>query len=469
MAVHAEQHPLGLDPSGPTAWGPMRLEAPQHLEQHGNLSFSTQRGSYEASTIVSDPFVASVESQHAWQQHHQTPTAALTADDQLQHLAFIKQQHHQQLVNDTNGGGGYLVPQHHAAMNGHYRGEHDRQFKTRLCVYLASGTCPHGSRCLFAHSTEELRAAPSHRSNCGTEYKTKLCRYSFADCPFAAVGRCQFAHSVEELRAPAGGVHGASSRRFKTRLCKYHMAGHCPYAATNTCQFAHSEEELRSPPATLSTNGRRATGPVEWYAAASNSTELSPPTPAGTDAAPTINGSHRVVVATNQARQPQDVSAQSPGGAGQSQSAAALRAALEQKRFTKLCKYFLAGHCPFAASGTCQFAHSATELRRRSPPPQQPPAPQQQQPRSPRKSSRSPQRAPRLVVASPGPRQNVVPAEQPSVAPLQVPPERPSTTPPASTTPLVQSIEDIWSSPGFALDAPARVPDWSFHAEVSPR
>eukprot|EP00630_Chrysocystis_fragilis_P001983 CAMPEP_0197393080 /NCGR_PEP_ID=MMETSP1165-20131217/4113_1 /TAXON_ID=284809 /ORGANISM="Chrysocystis fragilis, Strain CCMP3189" /LENGTH=241 /DNA_ID=CAMNT_0042918737 /DNA_START=415 /DNA_END=1136 /DNA_ORIENTATION=- len=132
--------------------------------------------------------------------------------------------------------------------------ERERQFKTRLCVYLGSGACPHGARCLFAHSVDELRAAPSHRSS--AEYKTKLCRYSLAECPFAAVGRCQFAHSVEELRAP--GNHGASSRRFKTRLCKYHMAGHCPYAATNTCQFAHSEDELRSPaPAWRS--------PSEWY------------------------------------------------------------------------------------------------------------------------------------------------------------------------------------------------------------
>ena len=27
-----------------------------------------------------------------------------------------------------------------------------RHFKTRLCVYLASGSCPHGARCFFAHS-----------------------------------------------------------------------------------------------------------------------------------------------------------------------------------------------------------------------------------------------------------------------------------------------------------------------------
>ncbi|KAJ8601531.1 hypothetical protein CTAYLR_008008 [Chrysophaeum taylorii] len=243
----------------------------------------------------------------------------------------------------------------------------ERQFKTRLCVYLASGACPHGARCLFAHSVEELRSMP--RSACA-EYKTKLCRYSFADCPFAAVGRCQFAHSVDELRTSSG-THGASARRFKTRLCKYHMAGHCPYAATNTCQFAHSEEELRSPP----TYSPRPTALEAWYSTALNGGE-SADKPAKVVVLPQRQQqSARVVVATQQPR-PENSS---------------LRASLEQKRFTKLCKYFLAGHCPFSASGTCQFAHSAGELRRRSPPPA-----------SPRKSgSRSPQRSPRLAEIPP--------------------------------------------------------------------
>ena len=113
------------------------------------------------------------------------------------------------------------------------------------------GGCPHGARCFFAHSQEELR--PPAAATCA-EYKTRPCRYSLAECPFAAAGRCQFAQSLDELRqgppnlAAASPERLLSARRFKTRLCKYFMAGHCPYAATNTCQFAHSNDELRAPP-----------------------------------------------------------------------------------------------------------------------------------------------------------------------------------------------------------------------------
>ena len=32
--------------------------------------------------------------------------------------------------------------------------------------------------------------------------------------------------------------------RYKTKMCKYFLAGHCPYVATGTCQFAHSRDEL---------------------------------------------------------------------------------------------------------------------------------------------------------------------------------------------------------------------------------
>jgi len=486
------------------------------------------------------------------------------------------------------GGGGGAAGQNDA-----------RQYKTRLCVYLSSpGGCPHGSRCFFAHGIGELRPIvnlqqqqqqqqqqPSQR-----EYKTKPCRYSFSECPFAAVGRCQFAHSLEELRAqqpttnqntqnsilgnnggvdasslasllsggsaPFGGVttatrgglggfgsglgggfstsptaspfgggngmnanvgattttnqggtslaalsvapvpsrsssagsqnvpvlskqqddtHAAQqaaaaanhARRFKTRLCKYHMAGHCPYAATNTCQFAHSEEELRVPPQrtwrpsnvdthwggynnnnnnnggnnttqnaggnnnnnnqhngqthtqnnTSSLGGMHDNASVlsETHSSLSSGGQNSPPMSSsaknggglGTSslsslssttssyqnqnqsqnqttqhqttqqAQPPAATTTNIAVASNAAAQNGAAATTTTTNAAAAaanqghQSGAALRAALEQKRFTKLCKYFLAGHCPFAASGTCQFAHSASELRRRSPPPAQ--------------------------------------------------------------------------------------------------
>ncbi|KAJ1460373.1 hypothetical protein M885DRAFT_413488, partial [Pelagophyceae sp. CCMP2097] len=33
-------------------------------------------------------------------------------------------------------------------------------FKTKLCVYVSTGVCPHGERCFFAHSISELRVPP---------------------------------------------------------------------------------------------------------------------------------------------------------------------------------------------------------------------------------------------------------------------------------------------------------------------
>ncbi|KAJ1460372.1 hypothetical protein M885DRAFT_593196 [Pelagophyceae sp. CCMP2097] len=246
------------------------------------------------------------------------------------------------------------------------------------------------------------------------------------------------------------------ARRFKTRLCKYHMAGHCPYAATKTCQFAHSEEELRAPPAALvagltmaglqmqlppqyqqphaprrhasppaqgspaggapqqapSSNGRGYApppdsahfAPVQHARAAAHAAGLQA---AGADIhggmlspngmqngyAPLppqfsqlaheahggyghAHGSQQQLSHAAQAAQDAYGNGAAFGGGGahfavaRAPAGAALRASLEQKRFTKLCKYFIAGHCPFSASGTCQFAHSERELRRRSPPPQ---------------------------------------------------------------------------------------------------
>ena len=414
-----------------------------------------------------------------------------------------------------------VVPQQQQQQQQQQQGSDSRQYKTRLCVYLSSpGGCPHGSRCFFAHGIQELRpiintttaavcppattsspqngaVQPPALQRSQSEYKTKPCRYSYAECPFAAVGRCQFAHSLDELRGntnagtqpaqaapgppsaktspllghrsppqtysafgslpgqqqqqqqqpPVGGglnrptsdripvlsasqqkddSHAAQqaaaaaanhARRFKTRLCKYHMAGHCPYAATNTCQFAHSEEELRAPPqrtwrpSSLDTqqhwyhanaNGVGNHQPTTTNTAANPAAAVNPsvpqPTPEAAEGgvvAPQVQGKAvggQVASAPSyqqqqQPQQPQQSPMMGPqqpthtnpnqqaqqqpptGNQPPHQSGAALRAALEQKRFTKLCKYFLAGHCPFAASGTCQFAHSASELRRRSPPP----------------------------------------------------------------------------------------------------
>ena len=52
------------------------------------------------------------------------------------------------------------------------------------------------------------------------------------------------AHSLDELR-PGPATHRQKvEHRYKTKMCKYFLAGHCPYVATGTCQFAHSRDEL---------------------------------------------------------------------------------------------------------------------------------------------------------------------------------------------------------------------------------
>ena len=117
--------------------------------------------------------------------------------------------------------------------------EQQRQFKTRMCHYGAS--CPYGpKRCYFAHSESELRL-PSARWWIA-EYKTKPCRYSLAECPFAADGRCQFAHDVSELKTS----RTDQPANFKTRMCKYAATGNCPYEGA--CSYAHSVSELRTRP-----------------------------------------------------------------------------------------------------------------------------------------------------------------------------------------------------------------------------
>ena len=43
-----------------------------------------------------------------------------------------------------------------------------RHFKTRLCVYLASGSCPHGARCFYAYRPAAPGAAPAAQTAAST-------------------------------------------------------------------------------------------------------------------------------------------------------------------------------------------------------------------------------------------------------------------------------------------------------------
>lgn len=63
--------------------------------------------------------------------------------------------------------------------------------KKSLCKnFMANSYCPYGSKCQFAHGTEELRI----NSDSNRSYKTRLC-YAFVNTGYCSYGpRCNFIH-----------------------------------------------------------------------------------------------------------------------------------------------------------------------------------------------------------------------------------------------------------------------------------
>jgi hypothetical protein len=104
----------------------------------------------------------------------------------------------------------------------------DRQLKcTRLCAFHLRGECKYGSRCTFAHTSDQLQRMPDLR-------KTRMCK-SFAE------GRCndpecKFAHGQSELRS--------TGEYYKKALCAWYAKGRCVNG--NRCRFAHGAHELRN-------------------------------------------------------------------------------------------------------------------------------------------------------------------------------------------------------------------------------
>ena len=224
-------------------------------------------------------------------------------------------------------------------------GPQDPTYKTRLCVYPL-GECPHGALCKFAHGQAELRPSPAATT---ATYKTRPCRYTLAECPFAAAGRCQFAHSLDELRqgppnlAPDSRL---SAKFYKTKMCRYGET--CPYRDEGRCQYAHSRDELRC---------RRA--------AVVGSTSLPAVTPTAAEASDLLEYD-TAPQAWPPPRTPQR-RLTPPAADATTFGLARHYDEIARRRFTKICKYFLAGHCPFEAEGKCQFASTRAEIRRADP------------------------------------------------------------------------------------------------------
>mmetsp|Transcript_30141 Transcript_30141/g.69349 ORF Transcript_30141/g.69349 Transcript_30141/m.69349 type:complete len:684 (+) Transcript_30141:210-2261(+) len=108
------------------------------------------------------------------------------------------------------------------------RHKHSKQLtKTVMCRFFLQGTCGKGSRCAYAHTSDEMRDKPDLSF-------TSMCRtfLQIGSCPDPD---CTFAHSEAQLRTTAG--------FFKTKRCRFAASGRCRHG--NTCRFAHSAAELQ--------------------------------------------------------------------------------------------------------------------------------------------------------------------------------------------------------------------------------
>jgi len=78
-------------------------------------------------------------------------------------------------------------------------GRTDR-LKTKMCHSLVSGNCSFGSKCLFAHSVDELRIVGDDEK--ASHFKQKTCKWFNVNgvnkCIYGT--HCRFAHGTEELK-----------------------------------------------------------------------------------------------------------------------------------------------------------------------------------------------------------------------------------------------------------------------------
>eukprot|EP00931_Biecheleriopsis_adriatica_P063099 TRINITY_DN3816_c0_g1_i1.p1 TRINITY_DN3816_c0_g1~~TRINITY_DN3816_c0_g1_i1.p1 ORF type:complete len:398 (-),score=84.58 TRINITY_DN3816_c0_g1_i1:39-1232(-) len=101
--------------------------------------------------------------------------------------------------------------------------------KTKFCMYHLQGLCQYGQRCAFAHSCDELQAAPDLK-------RTRLCAaFAAGSCKDSS---CRFAHGNDELRS--------TDTLYKSKLCMWYEQGSCRNG--RECRFAHGTAELRDVP-----------------------------------------------------------------------------------------------------------------------------------------------------------------------------------------------------------------------------
>uniref|UniRef100_A0A7S2VT85 C3H1-type domain-containing protein n=1 Tax=Lankesteria abbotti TaxID=340204 RepID=A0A7S2VT85_9APIC len=103
-----------------------------------------------------------------------------------------------------------------------------RFYKTKMCPYMnVKGRCCRTSKCVYAHSTDELRELPDLQ-------KTKLCTNVKVN-GICSDPSCRFAHSLEDLRH--------TDLFFKTKLCHMWKKGRCSSGVL--CRHAHGVHDLK--------------------------------------------------------------------------------------------------------------------------------------------------------------------------------------------------------------------------------
>lgn len=117
--------------------------------------------------------------------------------------------------------------------------------KTKLCVYSVQGSCRLGSKCSFAHSSNEVQETPNL-------HKTQICdAFLQGQC---SNENCSFAHGEDELRL---------SPNFKNKLCKWFGKGKCRNG--DDCGFAHGVQQLHGKTSEAAVTAKVAVTPKQDF------------------------------------------------------------------------------------------------------------------------------------------------------------------------------------------------------------
>lgn len=110
------------------------------------------------------------------------------------------------------------------------------------------GSCDQGLECHFAHTLSEVRVLPAIRAGAiDPDYKTRLCanyEHTGGECPLGIV--CNDAHGPDEIRREAAVALGCLPRNYKVTLCEEWMSSGETYCtAGEDCPHAHGYMDLR--------------------------------------------------------------------------------------------------------------------------------------------------------------------------------------------------------------------------------